>query len=224
MSSAPVLSFLFADRIVPADTMFSAGTVLPCSDAKVQSTALAATLFAVAIWDLRERGRLTVSVEERKRLGFVKTNPVLLRPTAPVPAGGSTDTPPDVATATLQDEILAEVSDPDGIRVKDLVWRWFREDAPSPNAVVINRVKADAVHEGFYEEIDSGHGKVGRFFLGATELHPRCDVVESHRAEAEALFARWQTFLQTEVDLAARLVKECEKGIGSRTESDEDFD
>lgn len=220
MSSAPVLTFLAADRVVPADTVFTSGTVLPCSEVEVQSTALAATLLAVALWDLREQNRVTLAVEERKRLGLIRTNPVMVRP---VPAGGAADTPSAPArAATLQDELLAAVTSPKGHRVKDLVWEWFREDAPSPNAVVIDRVVADALAEGLYEEVDSGHGKVGRFFLGATELRPRCDAIESHRAEADGVLARWQGFVQTEADLAALLLKECEKGIGSRTEAADD--
>ncbi len=207
--TASSLAFPFAERFVPADRAFTAGTQLPCTGAKMQSKPLADLLVAIALWDLRERGLAGLEMAEHRGL-IRRTQKLSVRRLGP-PLG----------TAGIEDGLLAAVTD-DPKRnnaVFDIVWRWLGRDSNEPYKQVIQAVVQALSGAGYYQAVDAERGRVTGAILGNTKLDPVCERITGLRPQFEALAERWSAFQRREPELYTQLLKSVSEGISSRRSS-----
>ena len=210
---ASTLLYLFADQVLPPDKAMSVGVEVPCAGAKVQRQPLTAGLFAIALWNLREHGYVTLEYQEKKRLGMFTTRQVIATGTKPGPRGGP-----------LEGQLINVLWGGQPQSVGDLVYRWFGDDYADPHAHVVNAARQAAVALGVFEEVDANRGAVGSLVLGKSKLVPVCERREQLRDAATETLQRWQAFRTAEPQIALELEDDAKKAIGRRTEGDDDFD
>jgi hypothetical protein len=211
----PVLAvYPFADRIVPADTAFKAGATLPCSGAKVQKQPLAATLVAIALWQLREAGAVRLEPFDKKRLLGRQRRVGLARSGAGTLPGG------------FAHSFAGWINDggPDANTVEAVVARWFEADSPDPSDVVIERVALSLQAAGFLAPAESVRASIVDQLKAGTGLQADCATIETLRTTAEAVITAWQAFTTSEAEVHGLTLKEVERAIKSRREVDNDSD
>lgn len=212
--TASMLMYLVADRLVPEKKFRTIGVDVPCKGVKVQLEELAGGLFAASFWSLREQGAVALERTRTRRMLLIPATRVRVARLGRPERGG------------LEGEILKILEDED--HVYDLIRRWFGSDSRSPQWDVLQATMREAVDLGYIErtETDTGRGTITGFFLGKTEVkfEPRCEKISTLEARFDDFASRWRAFRSSESELYEALMDQCKKAIGSRTESDNDYD
>lgn len=177
---------------------------VPCAGVKVQRLGLASGLFAIALWQLRNDGLLSLEYQERKRLGMFTRGDVMVTPTGSAPGRGA-----------LEGRLLGVMADGRPRLFGDLVYQWLGHVADPPLRVFAAAHQA-AVPMGVFTEVDAQRGPVGGFFLGKTKFFAVCDRRDELRSVATETLGRWSQFRTSEQQLAAQIEKSAGKGIGRR--------
>lgn len=206
--TASTLAFPFADRLVPADRALTAGTTLPCSQQKVQTKPLAATLVALALWDLRGRGVIGFEPFTKKVLFRTTQHTGIRRVGGPLGVPGIEDGLLDALKGDLEENA-----------VRAVVFRWLGRDSRDPHGRVVATVEGNLAQLGLYEEVDAQRGRVSGALMGKTKLSPRCDRLAALAGSFDQLATAWKAFAVSEAALHAALLKEAGDGIESRRET-----
>jgi hypothetical protein len=242
--SAAALLYLFADRVIEPDTALSKAFEVPCTQARVQQTWLAADVFAITFWHLAEQGKLDLAVGKRTLLGVGRPQiTATLRPGVPIPQPKTTPLDPTqlgamsglpsglgamleklgpqmvsaqaAAAMSLQDAVTMRLGTMQPTPVRDLIRDWFGSDVSDPQRYVLDRVPPELTTLGFVVGATAG----GMFST------PKPVVDCAKRAElegtAQEMLDRWRAFRDNEQGLGPTLRDRCKAAIGSRHESDD---
>lgn len=234
------LLYLFADRVIEADRALTAGTEVPCSDAKVRRKDLVATVFAWALHGLAEQGRAEIEHRTRKRLKLITTTDVIVSPTAttaetasapPAAEGGGTASDPDggdpqgEAVASVEERLaaaLAAAGEP--VPAYRLVRDWYGEDVGDPYGHAISALREVAASRGFFDTVDLGRGRVAGLLLGNTTLEPRCADIAAAADRFAGAHAAWEAFAADAPETASLLISRCGRAVASRREASDGDD
>ena len=202
-----ILACIFADRLTPRESVLGKGVDAPLGAVKVQKKALGTLLFAVAFWNLRQDGVLSLEYHEQKRfLGTRKRVLVHLRE--------------DAEAEWLEGAVLESLTGIEGDHVRDVVGRWFGQDVSDPFGDVIRSASDGAVKLGYLRNAtnDRPAARFGR-------PHVKFEPVTEHIAALEPAFTRfafsWRRFEDREPELYTALLDACRKGITDREEIEE---
>lgn len=202
-ADAPLLLYFLGDQAAPEHGHFPGqNTDIPGREARANKTDLAGLLFAVAFWDLRERGALSLALKESKVL-FVKTTHVEATLTQQVPCAG--------LEAGLQELLARKQAD----TVDHLVRAWYGKDMVDPWAQAIYAVQNDGYKQGYFADAERG---IMGTLKGKPRVLPNQEAITPRLPEAEALLAKWRAFQSAESALATQLVKECASAVRARLE------
>lgn len=202
-----ILLYLFADAEIPKDTAVTRAVKVPCTEASVQRAALAIELVAIALWNLREAGAVTMRYETRRRRLFGSRNVAL------VAATGSSAPGPSHIEASILDACGTEESE-----VSSTVYRWYAGNVPVPDLTLIQAVAAAASESGL---IEPGAEEPNR---GSKPGDPGCDRIAALRPAFDELIERWRRFKSTEHDLHRAVAGGIKRGMEARIDKAEFFD
>jgi hypothetical protein len=204
----PVLTYLFADRFMPAVKASKMTVEVPCRGTHVPRGALGNTLMACAFWALREQGAVTLAVVPRQLLGVRRS------PRVAVGHSRSGQYP------GLEGGIEAVLASGAQRHVHEAVHEYLGRHSDSPWAQVVADVVAEAVRLGVVhrDDRDVHRGRIAGALRGrAIVTHtPHCDRVAMLEPEAQEVHARWVAFQQSEPELHEALLDQCSKGFRSR--------
>lgn len=205
--SASALFYLYADRVI-APGNWRNGITLPGKEMSVNLGELAATLFAVAFWNLRENGLLQLNVAKGKVLFIFSVTRVDIT------------APQRVARPGLEGELLAQIGDA-GDDVAAVIKRWYGRDLPNPYATIVEHVAAEAA--GYLDTVDVCPRAVSNAEGEATP-EPNAAALAAIAGPFAECEARWQGFKAAEATLYTALINACKRAIFARRESDRDDD
>lgn len=216
--SVSVLMYLFADRLIPEKKFRTVGTPVPCKEVQVQLQELAAGLFAVSLWSMREQGIIGLETFQARKMLVMSTTRVRV-----------TRLRLDQSRCFgLEEEILKTLESSGEDHIHSLIRRWYGKDSKSPHLDVLQVVVREAVALGYIDrtETDKGRGAITGFFLGKTEVkfEPHCEKISTLEDAFDGFAARWAEFRSFETDLYGALMDQCKGAIASRMESDSDYD
>jgi hypothetical protein len=207
-ASGSTLAYLFADRFVPklepgkdGMTAFGTGEV-------VASGELAASLTAIALWQLREQGAVTLESYHAKKLGFISTSGVRIRFVQSVPATGVEKR----VLELLEKSKKAREGQQTAYDVANLLCR----DGGEARAALIRHAVDDAVQMGYVDRVQQDTGMLGKIRGKGTALQPHAERIQALDSAATSLAAKWQDFCQNEEELAGLLRSTAWKGIQMR--------
>ena len=200
--SPSLLAYLFADRILEPDGALGLAAPVPCTDRQVEAADLAAVLFAVAFWSLRERGAVRLELGRRRLLvGRRRLEVTRIRAESRVSLEGAVMDMPNTDPDALVDEDTSGKPGPLG-NVRDVICAWFKTTCEDPEWKVVSMVLQEAAELG----LASQDGEQERH-----RLH--CDAVTAERAAFDAFAARWRRFEEGEAAICSALRRECASGI-----------
>jgi hypothetical protein len=203
-----VLVYLFADRLAPAKGgMLDQGMEAPLTGSQISVKGLAELLFAASLWDLREAGAVSFSVESKK--GLLRTKKMLkIERRSDVPGV-------EGIAAGILAAVHAGADSPNKIAV-----RWIGGSRANPWGDVVSGAVAEAAAAGYGEVDGSGKSKV-KAMLGAV---PKFVVDQAKAAELEpavgAFQAAWDSFVAAEPELADELRAQCRSALSSIASTD----
>lgn len=204
------IAYLFADRFVLKEQPGKSGMKAFGTGQVVVTRELSAGLVAIALWQLREQGAVTLEPYHAKRLGFISTQGVNVRFVNPVEAGGGVE---KRVLDHLQRSKRAREGRETAFDVANLICR----DGKDPRGTVIALAINDAVAAGYLERVPQPSGK-------GTTLQPHADRVATLAPAADALAAAWRDFRQGEEELAKLLRSTTFDGIEVRARDNRDDD
>jgi hypothetical protein len=201
--SASLLTYLFADRFVARDTIFRFGAPVPCSTSEVKMNDLAATLFAVAFWDLARIGCLSLEI---RRAGLFKRPIVDVRRVREELAPGLEGVllhVPNIDPEAFEDEDTAGKPGPLG-RPRNIVRTWlgYLQD---PEWKIIETVLAEGTARGVFRVAEEQEGR--------TQLETNCEAVDAQRSHMQAFEKAWRGDSTGRPELQKLLIRDCGKAI-----------
>jgi len=195
------LAYLFANRFVPTEAVGRSGMKAFGTGAVVVTKELSAGLVAIALWQLREQGAVTLEAYSEKKLGFIPVSGVRVRFVAAVPARGVEKRVLD----HLQGSKRAREGRETAFDVANLICR----DGRDPRSTVIGMAIEDAVGLGYLARVKQDAGK-------GTTLEPQADRIAALAPAAQALAEGWRAFRTDEESLAKLLRSTTFDGIETR--------
>lgn len=180
------LAYLFADRFVIKEQPGKSGMKAFGSGAVVVTKELAAGLVAIALWQLREQGAVTLEAYSAKKLGFISTKGVRVGLGTPVPARG-------VEKAIL-DHLQRSKRGREGRETAFDVANMICRDGKDPHGVVIRMAIDDAVELGYLERVHQDVNVVARMQGKGTKLEPNADRIAALAPAAQTLAEGWKEF------------------------------
>lgn len=217
MSTHPsLLMYLFADRFLEPKGWRHVGVAVPCRDVEVRADQLASSMFAAALWSLREAGVLQLELSKRKKMLVMPTTRVAVRLTA------DPGQRPGLEGAVL--EALRKAKPKDD-HVDALIRAWFGSDEKDPHSTVSGVEVEEAITQGLIQrvETDAGRGMiVAKLMMGNTKvsLEPQCERIAGLEGASAQFRDRWQRFAADETPLRDTLLAECTSAINTRVESE----
>jgi hypothetical protein len=194
--------FLFGDRFVERDTLFTAGEKLPCSEIKVKKKPLTEVMLAGAFAWLAQNGRISFSTGQKGTLVFKRSAAfVTVMRRDPIDPGGLESSILHAISGSLQSD-----------SVEDVVYRVIPNTNVDPWGDIVDIARNHLFRMGFYQEGDrSGVAK----FLAGRKLVPLCDRI----ATLQPGIGPAQALLQSYQGLYRLLHDDIRKGIDSRYEA-----
>ena len=201
---ASVQLFLFADKLVPADIAFSAGTRVSYSQKKVRTNELATNLLAFTTWDLYQNQIINLEVQHGKKMIFIPTERLCVSMKKDLPVSGSLE-------SWLVGGINAEEE------LKEVIHALFAEDEIWPHRKIILTVSADACDMGLGKAGQNGsRNPVFSGFSGDIDF----EVERTIASEIEPLFdlkvQQWNQFILNSPKIAGFLITACRAALNSR--------
>jgi hypothetical protein len=198
--------FLFGDRFVERDTMFTAGEKLPCSEIKVKKKPLTEAMLAGAFAWLAQSGRISFSIGQKGTLVFKRAAAfVTVMRRDPVDPGGLESSILHALSGNLQSD-----------SVEDVVYRVIPNTNVDPWGDVVDIARNHLFRMGFYQEGErSGVAKL----LAGRKLVPLCDRIATLQPGIGPAQALLQSFQAGNPALYRLLHDDVRKGIDSRYEA-----
>ena len=210
-AGAGLLLYLFADAEIPADTAMTRGVPVPCTESRVQRTALAQEILAITLWSLYDSGAVSLRHEERKRKLRGTRHVALVAATAGM-----------ASSASPLDAGLFDACGVAEAEVLTVTYGWFRIDVSDPAGTVIGAVEDEALQAGLSEPSDAGRIRKA---LGSRLGAPNCDAIAALRPRFDRMIDRWRQFKTAEPALYAAMIDGIKRAISRRVDSDGyDFD
>jgi len=206
--SGSTLAYLFANRFVPTEGPGRSGMKAFGTGEVVVTKELSAGLVAIALWQLREQGAVTLEAYREKRLGLISVSGVRVRVVGALPARGVEKRVLD----HLQSSRRAREGRETAFDVANLICR----DGNDPRGTVIRYAIDDAVELGYLDRIKQDAGVAGRLAGKSTTLEPHADRIAALATTAQTLAERWRAFRTDEEPLAKLLRSTTYDGIESR--------
>jgi hypothetical protein len=196
--------FLFGDRFVERDTIFTAGEKLPCSEIKVKKKPLTEAMLAGAFAWLAQSGR--ISVGQKGTLVFKRPAAfVTVTRRDPVDPGGLEASILHAISGSLQSD-----------SVEDIVYRVIPNTNVDPWGDIVDIARNHLFRMGFYQEGErAGLMKA----LAGRKLVPLCDRIATLQPGIGAAQALLQSFQAGNPTLYRLLHDDIRKGIDSRYEA-----
>ena len=203
---ASVKLFLFADKLVPADTAFSAGTMIPYNQKKVKTNDLAVLLLAFTLWDLYQKNCINLELKNSKKLFFIPSVKLIISINKEMPVLGD-----------LENWLISGIRSIDE-DVKGLIYRLLHENQAWPHKSIINMVVFNSCHEelGKIVQLNSGASNLLNGFSGNTNFEvdiPSASLVEP---EFELLLQQWNQFCLSSSKTSEALISACRSALNSR--------
>jgi hypothetical protein len=208
------LAYLFADRFVLKEDPGKSGMKAFGTGEVVRTSELAGGLVAIALWQLREQGAVTMESYHAKRLGFISTKGVNIRFVQRVPAGGVEKRVLDM----LEKSKKAREGRETAFDVANMICR----DGGEARAALISKAIDDAVQLGYLDRVNQDVGVVGKLRGKGTKLEPRSDRIKELDAAAMELAVRWRDFRKNEEELASLLRSTAYDGVETRVRAQRD--
>lgn len=203
---ASIKLFLFADKMVPADTVFSPGTLISYSQKKVKTNELAVFLLAYTLWDLYQKNYISLEVRNTKKMFFIPSEKLNISIKKDIPVLGD-----------LENWLIRgiESSDED---VKKLIYKLLKENQAWPHRTINHIVLNDACDKGFgkINEQDTGRSKLLKGFTGNTDFEAETSSVSIFEAEFDLSLQEWNQFLLSSAKIAGMLITACRGALNSR--------
>jgi hypothetical protein len=202
---ASVQLFLFADKLVAADTVFSAGTRISFSQKKVKTNELAVYLLAFTLWDLSQKTCISLDIRHVKAMFFIPVEKLYIGFNRDIPVPGS-----------LESLIIKQVK---GNGDAQIVIRHVLEvDEVWPHKKIIQLVATNACEMGLGKTSESyqGHSSVLRFLSGDLDFDVERSLVLKVEPEFELMLQQWQQFLVASQKTAKFLINACRSALNSR--------
>jgi hypothetical protein len=207
-ATGSTLAYLFADRFVLKEQPGKSGMTAYGTGEVVVTMELSAGLVAIALWQLRERGVVTLERYSGKRLMFFSVNGVRIGLTGQDP--GPLHGVEKVVLAHLQKSKRGREGRETAFDVANMISR-----DGDPRDAVTRVAIADAVELGYLDRVKQDVGVVGRIKGKGTALEPHADLVAALDPAAQQLAAAWRDFRTREVEVAELLRSTTYDGIAA---------
>jgi len=212
--SGSTIAYLFADRFVPTESAGKTGMRAFGTGQVVVTAELAGGLVAIGLWQLRERGAVTLDAYSGKKLGLIKVSGVRVRLSAG--AGDVVRTAGGVEQRLLEHLGKSRKARDGGETAWDIA-NIVCMDGKEPRNAVIGRAIDEAVALGYLDRVKGEVGVIGRLAgRGSAKLEPVDDRLATLAPAALKLAAQWRSFREREADLAKLLRSTTFEGIESR--------
>jgi hypothetical protein len=218
--SGSTIAYLFADLFVPAEKAGKTGMRAFGTGQVVVTGELAGGLVAIGLWQLRERGLVTLEAYSGKKLRFISVSGVRVRLAEGAAAAGS-------GVGGVEASLLEHLNRSKKARNGgETAWDianilCIGKDA---RGAIIGLAIDEAVTLGYLDRVKQEVGVIGRLSGKAgAKLEPVGDRIASLKPAADRLALAWRDFRQGgEADLAKLLRSTTFEGIESRVRGDED--
>lgn len=202
---ASVQLFLFADKLVPADTPFAAATRLSYSQKKVKTNELATYLLAFMTWDLYQTNSVNLEVQNGKKLFFIPTEKLWISLKKDLPVSGNLEN--WLVSGLENEEELSKV-----------LHALLKVDEAWPHKKIIHIVSTDACGMGLGKTRDN-NSKMSSFLSGMSG-DIDFEVERGLVSEIEPLFdlkvQQWNQFITNSPKIAGFLITACRAALNSR--------
>lgn len=204
---ASVQLFLFADKLVSADSAFSAGTLIPYSQKKVKTNDLAAYLLAFTIWDMLGKNCIRLEIRKKKVM--------LLIPSASLEISLNKDIP---VSGDLEAWLLEGV-ERNGQDLEKVIYKLLKQDMAWPHKEIINIVLDNTCSLGLGEiKAQASSAKaLLKSFTGSTDFEPERVLIANLEPDFELLIQEWNQFSLELPKLNGMLITNCRSALNSRT-------
>lgn len=203
---ASVKLFLFADKLVPADNVFSASTMIPYNQKKVKTNELAVFLLAFTLWDLFQKNCISLQLINAKKLFILPYVKLIIGINKEIPFLGD-----------LENWLIGGISGTDE-EVKTLIYRLLHENQVWPHKKIINMVVFNACYEnlGRIDQLTSDASKLLKGFTGNTNFEVNVSTVALLEPEFELLLQQWNQFCLSSSTVSEALISACRSALNSR--------
>lgn len=203
---ASIMLFLFADKVVPADTAFSAGTLISYSQKKVKTNELAVYLLAFTLWDLYQKKYISLEIGSSKKMFFIPSEKLNINVKKDIPVLGD-----------LENWLISGVESPDE-DVKKLIYRLLKSDQVWPHKTIIQIVLNNTCDMGLgkISEQDPAKSKLLKSFTGNLDFEVKYDLVSTTEADFDLSLQQWNQFILTSSKIAGMLITACRGALNSR--------
>jgi hypothetical protein len=205
VAPASVQLFLFADRLTPADTAFSAGTRIAFSQKKVKTNELAVYLLAFSLWDLFHKNCIRLDIRHVRKMFFISVEKLFIILNKDIPVSGSLE-------SWMMSRIRGEGE------AQSIIRHILEVDEVWPHKKIIYMVAADACDMGLGRVSESykGSSSVLRSLSGDLDFDVERSLVSKVEPEFELLLQQWQQFLVASPKTAKLLINACRSALNSR--------
>jgi hypothetical protein len=202
-ASPSLLAYLFADRMVEADSPGRLGAPVPCAETEVAAAGLAATLLAVAFWDLRERGAVRLE-PGRRRLPLLRRRIEVTRLREEMRPGlaGKAMRVPNADPEAFEGEDTSGKAGPLG-DVPSVVGG-ILDPSDDPEWAIVAVVLEEGRELGLFAAGGDGQGQ---------PLRANCGAIAREEEAFRTFAAGWRRFEQDDRELARALRRECATSI-----------
>jgi len=209
---ASVHLYLSADKLVPADSAFTAGTDIPCRKKKVKTNDLGIFLLAFSIWNLKEKGVVELRMVKKKSFFLFQSTVMVIERLQELPDEG-----------TLESLILGGFKAKE-VELKQLIHGILKEDSPWPHKVIINTVINNTVSLGLgtADEIKNSVKQFFKNLSGNVNFVPHCESILPLQPAFDQLAEKWNQFGALSPELSKELISTCRAGINSRILNNDD--
>ena len=209
---ASVQLFLSADKLVPLDNAFSAGTDIPCRKKAVKTNELGVFLLAFAFWDLKQKGCIDLQLKKRKSFFVFDSTVLCVKRIENRPSSGG-----------LESLIMDGLNEKE-IEVQKLVNSILKEDHPWPHKIIINTVINHAIMLGFgkSEEIKGSMKNLFKGLNGNVNFIPQCEAIQPLESIFDDMNDQWSLFGRNSPQVNQLLLSSCRAGLNSRVMNHDD--
>jgi len=197
--------FLFADKVVPLSSAFTAETLISYSQKKVKTNELAAYLLAFTLWNLFQKKFISLEIQPVKKMFFIPSGKLVVCIKKDIPVFGD-----------LENWLIKGIERPNQ-DVKQLIHNLFDEDQAWPHKIIIHKVSKEACESGFGKiRLSGSDNSVLRGFTGNIDFEANSVIVSELEDEFDLIVQQWNQFLALSSKIAGMLITLCRSALNSR--------
>lgn len=203
---ASIMLFLFADKLVPTDSAFSAGTLISYSKKTVKTNELATLLLAFTLWDLFHKNYIILDIQKTKKMFFIPSEKLNISIKKDIPVQG------DLENLLIRD-IEGSYEE-----VKKRIHKLLKTDQVWPHKTIINIVTNNTCDIGIgkIKEASNPKEKLVNIFSGNIDFEAEIGSVSALESEFNLIFQQWNQFNLSSSKIAGMLLNSCRAGLNSR--------